>query len=328
MVRETEPLVSIIIPVYNAGGFLQAAVESVIDQYYKNLQIIIVDDGSTDHCIETLQHFSDNRITILRQKNSGKSIAVNNALHISCGKYYAIQDADDISTPDRITVLVDFMEENPDIAAVFSGHDLLVDSTRFAPVKNEKDRHACKTDIDQIRMPAHDPTAMYRLSMVEEIRYDPELKIGQGYDYILQVGEKYPMWVVDDCLYSYRIRDSSTTRGSNTRRAMAVKNVWKKACNRRGIDFNQWLSSNKPRLTKLEREANRYGLIAHCMESVVTSKVKNKYLDALKVGVLCCRLNPFKLNYYKPMIYSLTPLKLIHFYRNRLKELKHLHSSL
>lgn len=310
------PLVTIIIPVYNAGEYLLLAVESVINQTFKNLQIIVVNDGSTDNCIDTIKDIVDQRLTILHQPNSGKSIAMNNALKIAKGKYYAIQDADDLSAPERVEVLVDEMERYPNLGAVFSGFDLIIkDKIKFAPNYVKKDELECKKDINQYRMPSHDPTGFYRLSMVKEFNYDPELRIGQGYDYILRIGEKYPIKVVGRCLYSYRIGKGSTTRKTNERRQKMVYRVWEKACQRNKIDFEYWKTTNKTSLKSLKCDDNQYGIVPHCMESIITLKVDRKFSEALTVAFICCKLHPFDYNYYKPLIYSITPLKLISYYR-------------
>ncbi|HET6990699.1 MAG TPA: glycosyltransferase family 2 protein [Bacteroidia bacterium] len=107
-----DELVSVIIPVYNAAEFVKASVESILLQTYSNLEIIIVNDGSTDHSAEILNEFSDSRIKLIHQENSGVAKALNTALGNVSGKYIARQDADDISMPDRIKLQVDFLEKN------------------------------------------------------------------------------------------------------------------------------------------------------------------------------------------------------------------------
>lgn len=106
-------LVSVIIPVYNAAEFVKASVDSILAQNYPEFEIIIVNDGSTDQSGEVIRSFSDQRIKIIQQQNSGVANALNVAIENSSGKYIARQDADDISMPDRIRLLVEFLEKNP-----------------------------------------------------------------------------------------------------------------------------------------------------------------------------------------------------------------------
>ena len=94
----------------------------------------------------------------------------------------------------------------------FCGHELILDGKHVAPTFTTKDSARCRHDMVEMHMPAHDPTAMYRVSMVEHLRYDENLRIGEGYDYILRMGERFPMKVVGECLYSYRVNIEALTR--------------------------------------------------------------------------------------------------------------------
>ena len=77
---KNNPLVSVLIPVYNAGEYLRPALKSIIEQTYSNLEIIVIDDGSTDACIDTITDVKDSRIRIVSQENAGKSAALNYGL--------------------------------------------------------------------------------------------------------------------------------------------------------------------------------------------------------------------------------------------------------
>ena len=92
-----EPLISVIIPVYNAGKYLEQCLTSIIEQSYKNLQIICIDDGSSDNSFNILASFakSDSRITLLQQQNFGASVARNQGVEFSSGDYISYVDADD-----------------------------------------------------------------------------------------------------------------------------------------------------------------------------------------------------------------------------------------
>ena len=178
----TKSLVSILIPVYNAGEYLRPSVQSILSQTYSNLEILIMDDGSTDGCMDTIANLKDSRIRIINQKNSGKAVALNRALEELSGKFYAIQDADDISYPRRIERQVECMLENPELTAVFTGYDIIVGRQRIAPTFSGKSINECRQGIEQFRMPAHDATPMFRVSLVRKFCYEPTFWIGQGFD--------------------------------------------------------------------------------------------------------------------------------------------------
>ena len=97
-----QPLVSIIIPVYNAEKYIEETINSAINQTWPNKEIIIVDDGSKDASLLTAQKFSSNNIKIISQKNQGASVARNTGLNQAKGEYIQFLDADDILTPDKI----------------------------------------------------------------------------------------------------------------------------------------------------------------------------------------------------------------------------------
>ena len=97
------PLVTVIICVYNAGEFFRPSLASILKQTYTKLDIIVIDDGSTDGCIESASDLlADSRVRLFRQANATKPVALNRALDEFRGEFYAIHDADDISYPTRI----------------------------------------------------------------------------------------------------------------------------------------------------------------------------------------------------------------------------------
>lgn len=104
---------SIIMPVYNSEKYLTDALNSVINQTYKDFELIIIDDGSTDNSSDICQKYSQNdrRIKYFRQENSGSQVARNNALDIASGKYIAFVDSDDALDPHIYEVLIQNLEK-------------------------------------------------------------------------------------------------------------------------------------------------------------------------------------------------------------------------
>ena len=108
------PAISVLISVFNGESFIRDSINSILNQSFKNFELIIVNDGSSDNTLNILNSFSDERIVILNQNNTGLSVALNNGLAISTGKYIARLDADDFAFPNRLQLQYDFMESNPD----------------------------------------------------------------------------------------------------------------------------------------------------------------------------------------------------------------------
>lgn len=111
--------VSIIVPVYNPGPYLHACIDSALGQTYRNIELILVDDGSTDGSSAVIDHYaaSDSRVTTLRQSNRGLSAARNAGLDIAQGDFITFLDADDILYPRFIELLTEQLNAGADIAA-------------------------------------------------------------------------------------------------------------------------------------------------------------------------------------------------------------------
>jgi hypothetical protein len=114
--QESTPLVSVILPTYNAAAYLGKAIDSILAQRYRHFELIIVNDGSTDDTQDLLAQYQDPRITVINQVNLGLPKALNQGIGLAKGKYIARQDADDISLPERLSEQVAFMEQNPNCA--------------------------------------------------------------------------------------------------------------------------------------------------------------------------------------------------------------------
>lgn len=315
--RTESGLVTVVICVYNAGDFLRPSVESILSQTYPKLEVLVVDDGSTDGCLSTIEDLSDPRMRILHQENRGKPAALNYALSELRGEFYAVQDADDLSHPQRIEKQVQCMREHPGTAAVFCGYDLILNGRHVAPKFAPKDHEGCRKDIENMRMPGHDPTAMYRISMVKELGYDEKLPIVEGYDYVIRVGERFPMQVLGECLYSYRIHWNTVTKRDPTVRRQLVHNAKKKVFERRGLPYDD---STLPKVAYPDRIKNRHrdnDIVSHFMDSMVDLRHAGKWRTAAYAAVNCLMLHPLDPYYYKPALYAVAPLALIDWYRAR-----------
>ena len=140
------PLVSVIITAFNAAPFIEEAVISIMGQSYKNLEILIVDDGSTDNTWQILKKLAkrDKRIKLIRlEKNLGPSLASNEAIKQAQGEFIARMDADDVAFADRIEKQVRFLQNHPQVIAV-GGQCQLIDEkgeiigTKEFPLTNKK----------------------------------------------------------------------------------------------------------------------------------------------------------------------------------------------
>ncbi|HVA80763.1 MAG TPA: glycosyltransferase family 2 protein, partial [Candidatus Binataceae bacterium] len=125
---DTDIVTSVIIPAYNCAATIAEAIDSVIAQQAEGVEIIVVDDGSTDSTPDVLRGFG-NRITAVRQDNAGAAMARNKAVSLSHGKYLAFLDADDVWLPGRLARTVELLERKPGAVMAF-GDYICVDHSR------------------------------------------------------------------------------------------------------------------------------------------------------------------------------------------------------
>jgi glycosyltransferase involved in cell wall biosynthesis len=116
------PKVTVVIPAYNAEKFIREAIESVFAQTLSDIEIIVVDDGSTDGTNRILETFSDERLTVLRQENRGVSAARNAGLAVTRAPYIFFLDADDILLPNALYRMARILDDNPQHVACFAHH--------------------------------------------------------------------------------------------------------------------------------------------------------------------------------------------------------------
>src|SRR3972149_531768 len=147
--NRNQPFVTVLMPVYNAGEFVAASIESILNQTYKNLELVILDDVSTDNSWSVIRKYAkDNpgKIRAIRLKknlNKGGDAAGNIAYRYAKGKYLARMDADDVAVSSRIEKQVKFLEEHPDYAAVGASAHVVnregeIVGEKMMPVKHEE----------------------------------------------------------------------------------------------------------------------------------------------------------------------------------------------
>lgn len=179
------PLVTVLMAVYNDLPFLSPAVESVLAQSFKNLEFLIVEDGSSDGCAEYLGALRDPRVRVLRnQGNLGLTRSLNHGLDAARGQFIARMDADDICEPHRLERQVQFLRDNPNVGIVGSSRILIDEAGRevaFAPAAESDLAIRWKCLLGN---PFAHPTVMLRREVFEAhgLRYDESFRTAQDYE--------------------------------------------------------------------------------------------------------------------------------------------------
>jgi glycosyltransferase involved in cell wall biosynthesis len=202
-----QPVVSVVMAVYNGLPFLDAAIRSVREQNFADFEIIIVNDGSTDGSGVVLAAHArdDSRVRIIEQENRGLVRALNRGLSVARGRYIARMDADDLALPDRFTKQVRFLDAHPDIAVVGGAIELIDESDRPLGIV----RYPLTPDEVRERLlegsPLAHPAVMMRRSVIEEAGgYRPQYRYAQDYDLWLRLAERHHLANLPDVLVRYR----------------------------------------------------------------------------------------------------------------------------
>jgi len=195
-------LVSLIIPVFNGEKFILKALETVFKQNYPNLEIIAVNDGSTDGTLKILQRF-ENNMKIISQENKGPAAARNIGIRGCRGPIVAFLDADDFWTDNRLSRMVDVMESDPTIEMVRG----LIQAVSL-------DGQKCIPQEDPALYPFLIGSAIYRRNIFERVGlFDPELRFGEDMDWLVRAKEeKINIKVIDDVTLLYHRHKGNITR--------------------------------------------------------------------------------------------------------------------
>ena len=120
MQNKALPIVSVVIPMFNVGKYIQQCLDSVLSQSFRNFEVLCVDDGCTDDTLNIVNQYTDPRIKLIQQRNRGLSGARNTGIFAAKGLYVALLDADDFWAPDKLKLHVKHLNENPHIDVSYS----------------------------------------------------------------------------------------------------------------------------------------------------------------------------------------------------------------
>jgi glycosyltransferase involved in cell wall biosynthesis len=202
------PRVSVVMAVYNAAKYLRESVESILAQTFRDLELIIVDDASTDASAEILRAFGDRRIRVITHaRNQGPAASRNDGISAARGEFVAIMDADDISAPSRLEVQVGFLESHRDVGLVGCAvYDNIDDrgSTLYTSYLPEDDETIRRMLVEKWCF-LH-PSIMFRREVSERVGgYRNEFVTAEDHDFILRVLDQYKAQNLPIKLVRYRI---------------------------------------------------------------------------------------------------------------------------
>jgi glycosyltransferase involved in cell wall biosynthesis len=193
--------------VFNGENFVGDALKSVLSQSHRFLEVIVVDDGSTDGTRNVLRRYRDQRIRVIYQKNRGLTAALNHGLTYVTGEFVARQDADDVSAPDRIEKQLQYLAANPEVCAVGSWVGVLdEDGTRIGGRHYQSDSELLHEQHIEANQFAHG-SLMFRNDVLWEVGgYREQFKCAQDYDLTLRLQDRCRTANLEEELYFMRHR--------------------------------------------------------------------------------------------------------------------------
>ena len=214
------PLVTIYITNHNYGNYIDECIKSVINQEFDDLELIIIDDGSTDNSLEMIDKYIGNPKThVIKQNNKGLIVSNNIALKLSNGKYIMRVDADDYLDPRALEIMVNTLEKNDELALVFPDYYEIDEN---GDIIRQVRRHNFDKDVTLFDQPAHGACTMIRKDVLLEIGgYDETYNRQDGYDLWLNIINDYLVKNINLPLFFYRQHGKSLT--SNEKELLSTR---------------------------------------------------------------------------------------------------------
>lgn len=210
------PKVSILMPVYNAGKYVSQAIESIISQSFKDWELILINDGSTDNSESIIMQYEDSRIYYIKNTENLQLIkTLNKGIDYCDGQYIARMDADDICLPDRLKQQVDFLDHHPDY--LICGTSAIVvdnDGVKTGKIHNLTDNNFLQISLLFSPSFIH-PSMMIRKEILQQNRYDEAYKHVEDYELWCRIAQQGKIANIDRELLKYRWHNTNISVVNN-----------------------------------------------------------------------------------------------------------------
>ncbi|WP_271251632.1 glycosyltransferase [Pseudanabaena sp. Chao 1811] len=220
------PTISVVIPSYNHEKYISEALQSVLDQTYKDFEIVITDDGSSDKSVNLIKEFTDPRIKLfVFSENKGACLTVNNCIENSTGKFIALLNSDDVFLPNKLEIQLNFLNSHPEIGAVFSYAKIINDNS-----DDFEGEHFYKNIFIQPNRNRFEwlnyffyngnclchPSILIRRECYENVGlYDPRFAQLPDFDFWIRLCQKYEIHIIPEELICFRVRDNEANASGN-----------------------------------------------------------------------------------------------------------------
>jgi len=221
----SKPLVSVIIPTYNRDKFIGEAIQSVLDQTFRDFEILVIDDGSTDETAGVIKSFLDDRVRYIYQANQGRSHARNHGLKKAAGLYIAFLDSDDLYLPGKVELQVAYLDSNPEVGMVYTSAycvdedgSMLRDSY-LASISG----HIYKDIAFYVPVTITLPTVMARREVFDRVGgFDEKMERFEDTDMWRRIAKEFPIGAITDFTCKLRTHAGNALAGQAPRKIEAA----------------------------------------------------------------------------------------------------------
>lgn len=195
-----KPTITVAIPVYNAEMYLKDAIQSVLNQSFKDFELLILNDGSRDNSMEIAKSFNDNRIKIIDDnQNKGLIYRLNQSVNLAQGLFYARMDADDIMQKDRLSVQLKYLHNNPHVNVVGSAFYGIDESNKI------KNYLVPPFNLNYCHPIFLHPSAMAKTDWFKKNPYNPSYTRMEDYELWMRTGKEGSIETISEPLMFYRM---------------------------------------------------------------------------------------------------------------------------
>jgi glycosyltransferase involved in cell wall biosynthesis len=219
------PVISVLMPVFNAEKYLNKSIESILNQSFTNFEFLIFDDCSNDNSAALIKSYFDKRIKLYKsQSNQGYLVHLNKGIDLSKGKFIARMDADDISLPDRFEAQLAYLERNKEFA--------LVGSSAIAIDEDDKELFTINVPVKNLanelfwKNPFVHSSVMGRKDILKKYYYNSDYYTAEDYYLWSQIASFYPVANIEKPLLKYRVHNESISIQKSEQQEACVKKIY------------------------------------------------------------------------------------------------------
>lgn len=234
----TSSKVSVVIPSYNHSKYITQTISSVIRQTHKNIEVIVIDDGSSDNSCDLIRKISDPRIIFLEQNNQGAHAAINRGLSMASGDFIAILNSDDIFAVNRIETCVSYTSKLTNNCLICSYIEVIDSKDNPLGIKNGfANMLPCNVDnptntflssndpIENLLMFNYVATTsnfFFNRSFIDKVGFFSNLRYVHDWDYLLRIAKDYPICIIPEVLLKYRVHPTNTIKENYSRMILEI----------------------------------------------------------------------------------------------------------